>query len=70
MDIKEIDAITGEVTEREYTKAEQADHDALVAKAKTLLDAEIAAAQAKATARAEILNRLGITVDEAAILLG
>ena len=70
MDIIEIDAITGEVTERAYTKAEQADHDALVAKAKTLLDAEIAASEAKASARAAILDRLGLTADEAALILG
>ena len=70
MDITQIDATTGEVTERAYTKAEQADYDALVAKAKTTLDAEIAANTAKESNKAAVLAKLGLTADEVAILLG
>ena len=63
-----FDILTGEETtsEREETSAE----------AKARLDyakefaLEQAEAEAKATARAAILERLGLTADEAAILLG
>jgi hypothetical protein len=70
MDIKEYNAITGEVTEREYTAAEKADYDSLVAKAKAELDAELAANEAKAADKAALLTKLGITADEAKLLLG
>jgi hypothetical protein len=65
---KEFNAITGETTfiEREETAAEtkaRLDHTKKIA-------AEQAEAEAKATARQAILDRLGITADEAAILLG
>jgi hypothetical protein len=64
---KNFDIITGEETiiERDETAAET----------KLRLDsakesaAALAAVQAKETARAEILNRLGLTAEEAAILL-
>jgi len=68
MDITELNATTGEVTERKYTKAEQADYDALVAKAKAELDAEIAANDARAADKAALLAKLGITADEAKLL--
>jgi hypothetical protein len=65
---KEFNAITGEetITERDETAAEtkaRLDHTKKVL-------AEQAEIEAKATARAEILSRLGLTADEAAILLG
>ena len=69
MDITEINAITGEVTERKYTAAEKADYDSLVTKAKAELDAEIAANEAKAADKAALLAKLGITADEAKLLL-
>ena len=65
---KEFNLITGEetITERDETAAET----------KTRLDteADLAAAQAeaetKAAARASILNRLGLTENEAKLILG
>ena len=65
---KEINAITGEetITERDETAAETKERLDNAKKIATLQ----AEAEAKATARAEILNRLGLTADEAAILLG
>ena len=64
----EFNLKTGEetITEREETAAEtkaRLDHAKEIA-------AEQAEAETKATARAAILNRLGLTADEAAILLG
>ena len=65
---KEFNAITGEetITERDETAAET--------KARLDRAKEIAAKKAeeavKAEAREEILSRLGLTPDEAAILLG
>ena len=65
---KEFNVITGEetITERDETSAET--------KTRLEREKEIAALkkalEAKATARAAILERLGITADEAAILLG
>jgi hypothetical protein len=65
---KNFDIITGEetITERDETAAEtkaRLDHAKEVA-------AKQKEAEAKATARAAILDRLGLTADEAAILLG
>jgi hypothetical protein len=64
--IREVNLDTNEVIDREMNKKELAqsetDHSAQIAR-----ETE---AEAKATARAEILNRLGITANEAAILLG
>jgi hypothetical protein len=59
-------ADTGEIIERELNDAELAQHekDLAVAAARK---AEIAA---KETAKAALLERLGITADEAALLLG
>lgn len=64
---KEFNIQTGEetITERDETAAEtkaRLDHAKKVA-------AKQAEAEAKATARAEILNRLGLSAEEAAILL-
>jgi hypothetical protein len=56
---------TGEIVEREMNEAELAQSEIDQA------DAEAAQAevQAKATARAAILDRLGLTAEEAALLL-
>jgi len=65
-----INCETGEVTERELNKAEkdqQKIDEAEIASAKALVDAE---AEAKATQKASLLERLGITEDEARLLLG
>jgi hypothetical protein len=65
---KEFNAITGEetITERDETAAET---KARLDRAKELAAAQ-AEAEAKAAARQVIFDRLGITADEAAILLG
>ena len=65
---KEFNAITGETTftERDETAAEtksRLDHAAEI-------EAKQAEANAKAAARQEILDRLGLTADEVALLLG
>lgn len=57
---------TNEVIDREMNDDEFAQFEAEQA----ALVLEKAEAQAKATARAAILDRLGITAEEAAILLG
>jgi hypothetical protein len=65
---KIYDVQTGEetITERDETPSEK--------KSREIREKEIAAAQAEAEARdiarAELLAKLGITVDEAALLLG
>jgi hypothetical protein len=60
------DVATGEITDREMTAAEftehQADQEALQAKQNE--------EKSKAAEKIELLNRLGITADEAALLLG
>jgi hypothetical protein len=60
-----IDAITGEKTERDYTEAEIAEAQANQAKADKIAK-DYADAQAK---KAVLLTKLGITADEAALLL-
>lgn len=64
--ITEHNVTTGEIIEREFTAAElkQLEKDQKEYAAKQ------AANEAKATARAAILDRLGLTAEEAAILLG
>ena len=61
-----IDAITGERTERDYTEAEILEAKANQAKADKIAK-EYFDAQAK---KAVLLNKLGITADEAKLLLG
>ena len=61
-----VDAATGEETFRNYTKEEIA----LVETEKGRIAAKQAEAEAKATARQAVLDRLGLTADELAILLG
>lgn len=62
----EIDAITGEITTREMTASEieQRKLDKIAATLRTKADAD------KATNRAALLDKLGITADEASLLLG
>jgi vacuolar-type H+-ATPase subunit H len=65
-----VNCETGEVVERELNKAEkdqQKIDEANVAARKKIAEAE---AEAQATARQELLNKLGITADEAKLLLG
>jgi hypothetical protein len=65
-----INCETGEVTERELNKAEkdqQKIDEANIAAANALLKAE---EDAKATAKAALLSKLGITAEEAKLLLG
>jgi hypothetical protein len=57
---------TGEVIEREMTAAEYERHLA----DKAITEANLAAAEAKEAERQTILNRLGITADEAKLILG
>jgi hypothetical protein len=67
---KIIDVTTGKETTRLYTEKEIASVEAeraKVAAKQSQIDAELAA---KELARHEILNRLGLTADEAALLLG
>ena len=61
----EIDAVTGEETVIAYTAEEVAEHEALVAKVLADKKAEEDAVIAKAA----LLAKLGITADEAKLLL-
>ncbi len=65
---KEFNALTGEetITEREETAAEKEEREQFQAE----IAIKIAEAEAKATARQAILDRLGITAEEAQLLLG
>ena len=65
---KEFNALTGEetITEREETAQEVAEREAFTAK-----QAELTAeAEAKAAQRQAILDKLGLTADEAKLLIG
>ncbi len=64
--IKIIDVSTNEVIEREMNEKEYDD----IAKRKSIVANELAETEAKALARQEILDRLGLTADEAKLLLG
>ena len=65
----EVNCETGEVTERDLTAAElQAQADAQAQAETERIQAESDAAT-KATAKAALLKRLGITAEEAALLL-
>lgn len=68
-DVVEIDAATGTVVERDFTEEELAQR---VADAEAAALAELEAEadrQAKVAARAALLDRLGLTEEEAALLL-
>jgi hypothetical protein len=65
-----VNVETGETAERELNKAEkdqQKIDEAEIAAAKAAVDAE---AQAKVTAKAAILDRIGLTADELKTILG
>lgn len=66
MKITEVFVLTGEVIERQATEAEIAQ----AAKDEINETARLAAIEATAIAKAALLERLGITADEAALLLG
>ena len=66
----EVNCTTGEVLEIELTDAEVAQREADAAAHAAEQAKREAEEAAKATARAAILDRLGLTADEAAILLG
>jgi hypothetical protein len=66
----EVNCTTGETSIIELTDAEIAEMEAATAEAEAQRKADEKAAADKATARAAILDRLGLTADEAAILLG
>jgi len=59
-----VDALTGKVVEREQTAAEETQTVADIAEAKTRKDAQTA----KDAARKAVLDKLGLTQDEAALL--
>jgi ribulose kinase len=61
-----IDAVTGNVVEREQTDAEKAQTTADIAESK----AQDKAAADKAKAKQAVLDKLGLTADEVAALLG
>jgi len=65
----EIDCSTGIESIIELTDAEVAEMEAQAAIAEAKRAEDEAAAEAKATAKAELLARLGITAEEAALLL-
>jgi hypothetical protein len=64
--VTEVDAITGEIIEREFNAAEKIAHDLLKQEAEIIAAADVV----KQAARQEILDRLGLTADEAKLLLG
>ena len=61
-----IDTVTGEVIDKPYTKKEL---DELKINQKRI-DAELVEAEAKETAKAAILDRIGLTADELQTILG
>jgi hypothetical protein len=65
----EVNCTTGEVLEIELTDAEVAELEAAQAQAELDCAAKEAEDAQKATAKAALLERLGITADEAALLL-
>jgi hypothetical protein len=65
MKILEHNVTTGEAIERDMTEAEADQY----AKDQSASLARIAEEEAKATAKAALLDRLGITADEAKLLL-
>jgi len=66
----EINATTGEVIEREYTDAEVKQEKKDHAEFAKIRAAEKAEAETKELARQAILDRLGLTADEAKLILG
>jgi hypothetical protein len=66
----EINCATGEVIERPLTADEIAANEAAAAQAEADAKKAEADAATKAEAKAALLTKLGITADEAALLLG
>jgi hypothetical protein len=66
----EINCATGEVHEIELTDAEVAQREADAIAYQAQKDEEATAAALKAEAKAGLLKRLGITAEEAELLLG
>ena len=66
----EVNCTTGEVIERPLTADEIAANEAAAAQAEADRLAAEAEAEAKAEAKAALLAKLGITEDEAKLLLG
>ena len=64
------DVLTGETITRDLTVAETTELTAVFAEEKNHLDEIAADATARATARQALLDKLGITADEAKLLLG
>ena len=65
-EIKQIDLTAGEIKEIEKLQKE---NEPALAKEKAEAEAKIAEAQAKATAKAALLTQLGITEEQAKLLL-
>jgi len=68
--IKIVNCETGEEIIREMTDEEQAKRDAEVAAYEAEQQAKATEAEAKAAQKAALLERLGISEDEARLLLG
>jgi hypothetical protein len=64
------DITTGKTTKRDYTLEEVAVLEAVQAANAEIQSVKQAQAEANATAKAALLARLGITADEAKLLLG
>ena len=64
-----VDCSTGETTEVELTAAEIADQEAAQKAAEAERKAQEVIAAAQATAKTALLDKLGITAEEAALLL-
>ena len=64
------DIITGEITERPFTQDEIKEVEAETLKIKELNDASVKAEAQKTADKAALLAKLGITEDEARLLLG
>jgi hypothetical protein len=64
------DISTGEIIDREMTDEEYAAHISEQVPTSGAVQVNTEADQAKAAAKAALLERLGITADEAALLLG
>ena len=69
-DVIEIDAATGIVVERDFTPEELAQREADIAAAEAAAAEAAEKAADDAAARAALLERLGISEDEARLLLG
>ena len=63
------DHLTGKLTIREMTDQEQADRNAEIEAAKAAKDKAIIDAKTKAESKLALLDKLGITKDEAKLLL-